>query len=176
MRSLKFVSNAATLITLGILAIATPATAAKSCDSDRALLRADFEIHNPAEFDHLAAQTISKLTESGDNFVLDATGPIRSHYSHHVGETLKLFSYDDITTPQSTQYGDIAFFFVIDPSGKSEQRDPHLLRLSSRVSQPIVKQLVEVRWWDDGKRHAVYNADWVRCAASALPMAENTLY
>lgn len=170
MRQLTFI------LALTSLFSAQVAMSTASCPSDRALHDARFAVHPSTNFDQLARDVISRFVAARDDFVYDAAGPIRSRYGLHTTETLILFSYDDVTTPQATQYGDVVFVLAHDANEHSTSGDLRKVSGSAPASASLDKRLVEVRWWADGIRQVVYDDDRVSCATHSVPMAENALY
>lgn len=146
------------------------------CPSDQALRNAQFKIHPSETFDQLADTIVNDFLNAGDSYIYDTAGPIRSVYSDNKEASLVLFSYDDITTPRDTQFGDIVLVLEHDPQGQSKMGD--LRKVSSYTPNTDASQgrLVEVRWWDQGVRQVVYNKRQINCATHSLPMAENALF
>lgn len=156
--------------------VTSPAYARAPCETDAALESAGFRIHPSAEFEHVARGVLERFLDRGDDFVYDTWGPIRSRYGDDEDASLKLFSYDDITTPESDQYGDIVLVFAFDPEGHDRPVAMPWTRVSARKPEPLVNRLVEVRWWEDSQRRVIYDATRVRCATHSIPMALNALF
>lgn len=173
MRQLTLLTFVTGLLIGAPLAVATPST---DCPSDSALRDARFTIHPSANFEQLAEKVISEVVAAGDDFVYDSAGPIHSRYGHRTHETLILFSYDDVTTPQSTHYGDVVFVLKHEPNGREDVGELQKVSSKAPSAESLDSRLVEVRWWTDGTRQVVYNDEQVRCATHSLPMAENALY
>lgn len=153
------------------------ALANASCPSDSALLEAEFTIHPSEKFNKLAQEIVADFLDAGDDYIYDTAGPVTSRYGGRPQkQSLVLFSFDDVTTPQSEQYGDIVLVMVHDRQGHSKMAD--IRKVSSSYTpkaNALNNRLVEVRWWDDGVRNVIYDKTQVRCAAHSLPMAINAL-
>lgn len=175
MRSVAMRRLARTLL-LGSLSVMSHAHAATACETDAALVDNGFQIHEAARFEHMAGEVLARFSKRGDELVYDTWGPIRSLYGPDPEASLKLYSYDDVATPQSERYGDVVLIFAFDPEGHDRPDDLPWTRVASRTPQPRVNRLIEVRWWENGARHAAYDASRVRCASHSIPMAFNTLF
>jgi len=161
---------------LAMTPAALPEPSPDTCRSDRALRAARFEIHPSHAFERLAASVIRDFADASGDHVFDTAGPIRSLYGSSEDEILKLFSYDDVTTPQARRYGDVVFVFLLDHKDRREAEPMQWASGYEPMTGGLIDRLIEVRWWQDGTRHLVYNDAWVRCASHSLPMADNALF
>ena len=124
--------------------------AGKKCPSDPALLQAGWVIHPTGDFRTIAGKVEKWFTSEPKNFVDDLSGTI---YSSVASKLVTITSFDYLPTPQGEMFGDVAFFTDF-RSG----------------------ELIEVRWYDQGKRHVVYDKSQTPCATNSIPMAENALF
>jgi hypothetical protein len=164
------------LVLLASMVGSHAAMSANACVSDQALHDADFKIHASSNFDRLASEAMARYIFGGNDFVFETAGPIRSRNGQRRHETLILYSYDDVTTPRSTQYGDLVFVFVHEPTGDWEFADPQKASIKGPMARLAESRPVEVRWWANGERHVAYDKDRIRCAAHSVPLAVNSLF
>ncbi|MCB0385542.1 MAG: hypothetical protein KDD43_09125 [Bdellovibrionales bacterium] len=138
------------LLVLSIGLSSSAWSAGNKCPSDLALLRAGWVIHSTSDFKSIAGKVQKWFTSEPNNFVEDLSGTV---YSSVASKMVTINSFDYIPTPQGEMFGDVAFFTDF----RSDE-------------------LIEVRWYDLGKRHVVYDKSQTPCATNSLPMAENALF
>lgn len=129
---------------------------ANFCSDKATYMNSDWVIHNPSSFDtHLkhVQERISHGVNEG-SVIFDTSGPVVANHTMS-GKSLILNAqmYDDLQTPQHEMYGDLATLETLESP----------------------KQFVEVRWYEQGQRHIVFNPDFLTCVTSPAPMVVNSV-
>lgn len=119
--------------------------------------REGWVIHSSSEFDKIEQKidaTLRKGLESG-KIVFDMSGPIVTSDTVDGGEILLAgFLFDDLSTPQEEMYGDIA---LVEAPSKNNIR-------------------AEIRWYETGKRHIVFNSRILTCFSEVPPFSDNSVF
>ncbi len=127
--------------------LATPLVASANCTSDVALARVGFVVHSTG-FEAVTAPVLAKYEREKSQFVFDTDARL---YDDELHVPVYMVSYDDLRTPQPLMYGDIFL-----------------------VQNLNTKELYELRWYADGKRHVAYRG--TQCALDYIPLADNSLF
>ena len=135
------------LIALVVLIMAPLTARAGDCASDAALERLGFVVHS-SDFESVTAPILAKYEKEKSQFVFDTDARL---YDDELHVPVYMVSYDDVRTPQPLMYGDIFL-----------------------VQNLNTKELYELRWYADGKRHVAYHQ--TQCALDYIPMADNSLF
>ena len=120
------------------------------CKSEKALKSAGFVVHDSSQFDKLSSDVMAHFTLRTRLLTLDAKEVI---YSSASREYRQVISWDDKETPTKIMYGDILF-----------------------IRGWKTGTLLEIRWYENNKKHVVINTKNPNCPVNMIPWASNALY
>lgn len=129
-----------------ILLLSIQSNAQQICDN-QALIANGWVQHSSTEFAQVA-EMMQKETQNS-NWVKDIETVF---FSGHLEKFVSFKSLDNLATYDLEMFGDVAFYSDIETG-----------------------DLIEVRWYQDGKKHFVLRKDLL-CTVDELPLAENTLF
>lgn len=121
-------------------------TFADKCATDTWFKEEGWSIHSTDEFT-TTALTLEKRTKEStvkDDMETEFDSDLYQKSFH-------FRSWDDLSTLDTEMYGDIVF-----------------------ISEPLTHKLIELRWYEDGRKHLVYREN--ECAMDLIPLATNTLF
>ncbi|MCB0341437.1 MAG: hypothetical protein H6626_13860 [Pseudobdellovibrionaceae bacterium] len=122
----------------------------ETCASNQALLSLGWYVHEAENFSQLAQQQTDLMSHQRNLYRPDTEGVVYSSSAHRL---VRLESYDKITTAAGEMYGDLLFIMV-----------------------PETRELIEIRWYEDGLRHTAYSREFQNCASNMIPDQPNALF
>lgn len=134
---------------IGMFAIFFTTSALATCKSDMSLKAAGFNVQT-RNFKKIMLEKEEWFLKNNHLFELDTKGTI---YSSVVSQMVTVTSHDNIETPRETMFGDVVFFELFSD-----------------------KQMIEIRWFENGKKHVAYDPKVQPCATNTIPVAVNSLF
>lgn len=118
------------------------------CSSNNALKAKGFKIHTSG-FQKYFNKVEKWLDKNKEQFIDDLSGTI---YSSNAKQMVTIVSFDYLLTPQPEMFGDVVFMETFNG-----------------------KKPIEVRWYDNGRKHLAYDNQLQECATNTIPYAVNAL-
>ena len=123
---------------------------AKSPCIDADLKSVGFEFRKASKFLKDAKDMKTWLEIDKTNFVDDMSSPV---WSAPYGQYVFVESFDHLQTPQMEMFGDVLI-----------------------ISDHFTKEVVEVRWYENGQKYISFNRRVQACATPLFPYADNALF
>lgn len=122
----------------------------EACSTDAKLKNMGWVVVRTPSLESFFQKLQSWQQSESDKFVDDLNG---NFFSSVAKKFLVVKTYDFLPTPQSIMYGDLVYYF-----------------------NHQTEELVEARWYKDGKKHVAYDSSQTPCATNNIPIAENTIF
>lgn len=145
------------LILLVLLPLSSFASTNQECVNTDNYRTSGWVVHKSTNFKkiHKALQKKIQLGLEQGTLVDDLQGVIRTSQTVNGSSIyMDVRTYDSLETPKEEMFGDIATlknFFV--PT-----------------------QILELRWYENQKKHIVFNANYLNCVSTIVPMADNSVF
>jgi hypothetical protein len=125
-----------------------------SCSFSTVLSQDGWKVHSAKQFNRLSQEVLANIEGGIDSGLIipDMKGTFYNRNGVDEELHIKVQSWDDLTTPQSEMFGDIAV-----------------------MTEAFSGTVVEVRWYEAGVKNVVFDLNWVTCMVHTIPYAINSI-
>ena len=133
-----------------LVQVLTAGSALAACRSTSSLEKGNWKIHSSSRFQELSSEVVEKFQANQQQYQRNMQTRL---YSRNARRPILVSSFDNHLTPKDQMFGDVLF-----------------------IEDLNTGDLIEIRWFADGRRQLVFNSEAQPCPANWIPWTANSLY